>query len=239
MSDEFVEDDEMLMKEIVFTSKGHASGDPFPSQWTLSQRDDRSPSFPLPRRKERVQHGRNGCNSPQSDSDNSLSPENDFANLEALLEDQQRVSANCTKNDATITEKGDGPIGARANRPHTDSGYSPSPHPDNLRNASNDAEHPTILHSTGRLQAETGINHPFQTTTNANRSSLIDPAPRRLQSSYSTGMVSSLLDSKSLNYSSILEKSRKMAAQSQKQRPTPMVQDRRSSSTLGLIAGPR
>lgn len=252
MSQGFEDEGEVHIREIVFGSQSQVY-DPIPSQWTLSQRDDRSPPFPLPRRKERIQHERIGFNSPQSESDNSLSHENDFANLEALLEDQQKVSATCIKNDASIAEKDDKPVGSTAKSPNVDPEEDTAlACPAHLRSTSNDdvadnnltdvsglMEHLPKRQSTFRLRAETGICEPSRSNAYANRSGVVDPTSRRLPCKLPTAMVSSLLDSTSLNHSSILEKSRKMAAQSMKQRPTRIFKEGRSNSMLASIAGPR
>lgn len=252
MSEEFEEGGEVLIREIEFNSKNQAPYDSIPSQWTLSQHDERSPSFPSPKRKERVQRERNGLNSSQSESDTSLSHENDFANLEALLEDQQNVRANCAKNDATITDNDNCPIGSKAKCLNADPDEHPLTCSENVRNASYDdvvnnnliaandvVEHPSKRQSTVRLRSDTGTSEPSRTTAYANHSSLDDQASRRLHNSYPTAMVSSLLDSTSLNHSSILEKSRKMASQNRKQRTPHVIQERRSNATRSSITGTR
>jgi hypothetical protein len=220
------EEGEIAIKEILLTSQNQASQDPIPSQWTLSQRDDRSPSFPLPRRKERLYYDRNGIDSPRSEPENSLSNENDFANLEAFLNDTPKGATNCRKNAATNSD--DEPTTRKSFVDGEDSGA--------LRNVNGDVVGTYTFTATsdpmGHLLSRQSTLHPQAGASFRSRDGASDPTPRRILPS---SMPSSLLDSTSRNHNSILEKSRKMAAQSKRQRTTRITSEGRSNRTLPPI----
>lgn len=245
MMDERYEDEgEVLIREIEVTSRNQAAYDPIPSQWTLSQQEDRSPPFPSLTRKERIQLERNGFNSPRSQSDDSLSQGNDFAVLEALLEGPHKDSAARIKTDRIVADNEDKSI--KSTRTFVDSGDNTLSDPESssnkdiedARNNGSTTAYDLIKHPSN--QPSKFLSQPSRPTACANGPGLVDTKSHRLPRKFPAVMVSSLQDKTGMNHNAILEKSRKMASKSNKKRTTRMIEEGQPhSTTFASIIGSR